>query len=243
MTAVDSVQLTGLKASSLAELEAGLRRVDGSSIYHHTHRFYRAHSFLGPADRSDFALWVGDNLKEAIVAERMGSLDPREFPTLLGLQKALLEAMDPLRDDADRWARRVLPGLEFHFCKSVSLVFPTRYQARNLEEFARALQHVDIACIHHHLVEAPRYADPHPDRRFNNDLSQWLDDSGFSEQAQAVADLDPYSRDLEALREKLLEVFHPNRLGASLRRAAQRLRREPQGQAAVHWVQRWREEE
>lgn len=241
MTSVESVQLTGLHAANLAELDEGLRKVDGAAIYHHTHRFYRSHSFLGSADRSDFALWVGNDLKEAVVSERMGSLDMREFPTLLGLQKALLETLDPLREDPERWTRKVPPGLEFHFCRSVSLVLPTRFQARNLEEFVRGLQRIDIACLYHHLIEAPLYADPGVQRKFPNDFSRWLADLGFPVPAQAIADLDPYSVDLETLRGKVLEIFHPHRLGATIRRAAQRLRREPLGQAAAHFIRRWRE--
>jgi len=242
MTSVESVQLTGRRAASLMELYLGLGEAEGSCLYHHTHRFYRAHSFLGPWDRSDFALWTAQNLKEEAVAERMGSLDPRDYRTLEELRTALLSAMAPLMEEKERWIRRVPPGLEFHFCRSVSLVIPTGYQARNLEEFLNALERVDTASLYYHLIEAPLHYHGEP-REFPNDLSQWLADSGLPEQAAAVADIDPYRLDLEALREDLLSIFRKDRLRASLQRALDRLTREPLGEAAAHWLQRWRKED
>ncbi len=241
-SSVESVQLTGLKAASLSELEEGLRRVDETSIYHHTHRFYRSHSFLGPSDRSDFALWVAENLKEAIVAERMGALDLRDYGSIQELREAILTTLDPLREAPERWNRSVPPGLEFHFCRSTSLVLPARYEARNLEEFLFALERVDISCIYFHLIEAPLHLAP-AERRFNNDFSQWLSEGlGMQAQAQAVANLDPYRSDLETLRRDLISIFRRDRLKAAVRRVLERIPSQPAGEAATLWLRRFRKE-
>ena len=242
MTSLEAVQLTGRKAASLLELYLHLKDAEGASIYHHTHRFYRAHSFLGPSDRSDFALWAANNLKEEAVAERMGSLDLRDYKTLEEVREALLACMEPLIEDKERWARKVPPGLEFHFCKSVSLVIPVGYEAHNLEEFIHALERVDISCLYYHLIEAPLHYFG-SDRRFNNDFSQWLFESlELEEKAQALASVDPYRSDLEALREDLLSVFGKNRLRAAARKVLERVSRNPEGEAASLWLKRWRKE-
>ncbi|HET9869407.1 MAG TPA: DUF5752 family protein [bacterium] len=240
-TSLESTQLTGRRAANLAEFEAGLREADGSTLYHHTHRFYRVQSFLGAWNRSDFGLWVGNNLKEEAVAERMASLDTRDYPNLLELQKALLETLEPLRGDPDRWNRRVPPGLEFHFCRSVSLVLPTGYEVHNLEEFLRALSHIDLACLYYHLIEAPLHyhGDPRP---FANDFSNWLADLGFTEEAQALAELNPYAGDLETLRTRVIGVFRRDRMRAALRRVVDRLGREGAGEPAALWLKRWHQE-
>jgi hypothetical protein len=242
MTSVEAVQLTGHKAASLLELYLYLKEAEGSSLYHHTHRFYRAHSFLGSADRSDFALWMANNLKEEAVAERMGALDLRDYRTLEEVRTALLGCMEPLMEDKDRWARRVPPGLEFHFCKSVSLVMPSGHEARNLEEFVFALERVDTSCLYHHLIEAPLHFHG-PERAFANDFSQWLSDSGFPEPAQTVAAVDPYEGDLESLRRKLIAVLRPDRFRALAGRALDRLPRNPSGEAAALWLRQWRKGE
>src|SRR5579871_4451253 len=239
MTSVEAVQLTGRKAGSLLELYLCLKEVEASSLYHHTHRFYRDHSFLGPWDRSDFALWASQNLKEEEAGERMGSLDARDYRTLEDLRGALLACLEPLMVDKQRWIRRVPPGLEFHFCKAVSLVLPTGRSARNLEGFLDALEGVDTSCLYHHLIEAPLHYHGE-ERPLANDFSRWLADSGFPEQARAVAAIDPYHRDLESLREDLLSVFRKDHLKALVRRVLDRAGRHSEGDAAARWLQRWR---
>jgi len=239
MTSVESVQLTGRKAANLMELYLGLQESDGPVLYHHTHRFYRSHSFLGPWDRSDFALWVSQNLKEEALGERMGAIDPRDYRTLAELRADIMGVLEPVLEDKDRWVRSVPRGMEFHFCRSVSLVLPTSHQARNLEEFTSFLEEVDTASLYYHLIEAPLHLHGLV-RAYPNDFSQWLDDSGFPEEARKVSQIDPFRSDLEALRRDLLAVFRRNRLGTFVRRAAERVVRSPEGEAASLWLRRWR---
>jgi len=242
MTSVEAVQLTGRRAASLLELYIHLKEADGASLYHHTHRFYRSHSFLGSSDRSDFALWAANNLKEEAVAERMGTLDLRDYRTLEEVREALLACMEPLMEDKERWARKVPPGLEFHFCKSVSLVLPVGHEAHNLEEFLHSLERVDVSCLYYHLIEAPHHYFG-PERRFNNDFSQWLFEAlGLEEKARALALVDPYRSDLEALREDILSLFGHNLLKAAARKVVERVARNPSGEAAAEWLKRWRKE-
>jgi Family of unknown function (DUF5752) len=236
-TSVETIQLTDRKAGSLAELEAGLRESDGPTIYHHTHRFYRVHSFLGAWNRSDFALWAANNLKEEAVAERMAALDTRDFPSLEGLKQALLDCLTPLKENPDRWNRRVPQGLEFHFCRSVSLTFPVGYEASNLGQFLQALEHMDLSCLYYHLIEAPLHyhGDPRP---YPNDFSNWLAALGLGEEAKALAELDPYRGDLESLRSRALELFRKKGPLAEVKPLAARVEQE----AKAAWLNNWRQE-
>jgi hypothetical protein len=238
MTSVQAVQLTGVRAASLAELYAGMQGVDGSSIYHHTHRFYRAHSFLGETPLSDFALWVGESLQEAAVAEEMAALDLRDFTSIRELRTALLAKIESVREVPERWSRRVPAGLEFHFCRSVSLILPTGIKARNLEEFVDALERVDTASLYHHLIEAPLHADG--GRAYRNEFSEWL--AGTLAQrdlAEAVVALDPYRRDLEGLRRDLIAIFRPRRVRRTITKVLSR--HKPVSGVVSEWFKRWRE--
>ncbi len=238
-TSVESIQLTGLKAASLRELNEGLEKTDGSSVYHHTHRFYRNYAFLNSSNRSDFDLWVGDNLKEAEVSERMSALDLRDYITLADLRQALLATLEPLKDVPGRWDRQVPPGMEFHFCRSVSLVLPAGHEAGNLEEFIAAIEKVDVGCLYHHLIEAPLHS---AEGGRSNHFSGWLRAQGFPKEAQAVADIDPYRGNLEDLRQEVLGIFQARQLGAILKRAVGRLSRETAGEPAAQWLRHWRQE-
>lgn len=238
MTSVQAVQGTGVRARSLQQLAAGLEKVDGSSIYHHTYRFYRAHSFLGNTPLSDFAFWVGEDLREGEAAERMESLDLRDYHSIRELRNALLAALDPLREDEERWTRKVPPGLEFHFQRSVSLVFSTGRVARNLEQFTRALEEVDTGSLYFHLIEAPLHLDSENPAR--NDFSAWLDTgAGRPDLARAVEALDPYRGDLEELRGDLLERLGSSRLRRAIRNVLGRWDERSGGTSA--WFHRRRE--
>ena len=239
MTSVEAVQLTGVRASSLADLHTGLQQVDGSSIYHHTHRFYRTHSFLGDTPLSDFALWVGKHLQESALGEEMAALDLRDFASVRELRAALLAKVESARDVPDnRWLRRVPPGLEFHFCRAVSLVLPTGLSARNIEEFMDAVERVDTTSLYHHLIEAPLHADA--GRSYRNEFSEWLAAAlGQTDIAEAIASLDPYRSDLEGLRQDLLAVLQPQRVRRTIARV---LKRHPPASGVVAaWFRRWRE--
>jgi hypothetical protein len=238
MTSVEAVQLTGVRAASLADLDAGMQQVDGSSIYHHTHRFYRTHSFLGSTPLSDFALWVGEHLQEPALAEEMAALDLRDFTSIRELRTALLAKIYSARHAPDRWLRRVPAGLEFHFCRSVSLVLPTGLKARNIEEFVDALDRVDTTSLYYHLIEAPLHAEA--GRAYRNEFSEWLAGTlGQQDLAKAVAALDPYRRDLEGLRRDLLLLFRPRRLRQTIARVLKR--HEPVSGVVAAWFRRWRE--
>jgi Family of unknown function (DUF5752) len=52
------VQLTGIKASNLAELLTDLKDVSGSSIFYHTQHRFLSHQFQKPFVYNDFAVWA-----------------------------------------------------------------------------------------------------------------------------------------------------------------------------------------
>ncbi len=237
MTSVQSIQLTGRRAASLAELHAGISEVDGSSIYHHTHRFYRSHSFLGETPLSDFAFWVGGALQEAAVAEQIAAMDLRDFTSLRALRNALLAALEPLREQPERWNRRAPPGLLFHFCRSVSLILPTGWSARNLEAFIGALENIDTGSLYYHLLEAPlRLESDNTDR---NDFSSWLEHSlDRKDLADSIRALNPYRGDLETIRKDILEILRPGTVRRAMRNVLDR--QDPPSEVVSSWLRRWR---
>ena len=135
------VELTGIRASTLMELAQHLREVNGSCIYHHTHRFLQQHHFLSPEPPNDFAFWVSDVMREDVLSEQLASIDTVQFSTIRGLrEKIVLTIENYLKNRPSAKTKRAGEGEEFHFIKSVSFVLPTNYIAANLEEFADILR-------------------------------------------------------------------------------------------------------
>jgi hypothetical protein len=239
MTSIQAVQLTGLRATNLRELHAGIQEVDGSSIYHHTYRFLRLLHFLPETTHSDFAFWVGEHLREEALAEQIASLDLRDFNTIRDLRVVLSTILKRAQNDLRRWERPVPAGLEFHFCRSTSIILPTGFQAQTLEDFVDALGRIDVGSLFYHLVEAPLHQEQ--GAGFTNDFSQWLErEHGLSEEALAITRLDPYTWDMETLRGKLIELLGRGRLRAVVETV---LSRQPESEVSGvvrALLQKWR---
>jgi hypothetical protein len=98
--------------------------------------------------------------------------------------------------------RQVLPGDEFHFNETVTLMFPIGVKAKNLAEFLVALKHVDAGCIYFHFYEARMRLGGGVD-----DFSKWIDEVvGKKELAEKIRAIDPFMHNKEGVREHIAEI-------------------------------------
>ena len=201
-TSVALVELTGDNAKNLKELGDTIETIDNSSIYFHTHHYVREHHFFSEEYPSDFAYWVAEVLQEKPLGEKLAVLDLRDFPTMHSLKNNILEL---IRDYLNRGVRivDVHPGLEFHFCRTTSVIISTPYQASNLGEFRKCIEKVDLHSLYYHLME---YRIRECEE--SNDFSKWIRGNlGNEGLAKAIEDLDPYFYPLEQTKEKILKIL------------------------------------
>ena len=196
------VELTGEKADTLEDLVALLKRCTGSAIFYHVFQSYRERHFAIEKYHSDFAQWISNSLDEEALAERLGSLDVRDFTTIRGLREAMLQIIvDYLHkypQSLDRQGKT-----PFFFCQSVSVVMPTKHIARGLEDFCRIIENIGIRSIHYHLIEARLRLGIH-----TNDFSHWLRDGLKKESlAQWIEGIDIYLHTLEEIRKMILHYI------------------------------------
>jgi hypothetical protein len=202
-TRLNLPELTGLRASTLSQLLELIRKVPGSCIYHHTHRFLQMHQHLSPEPPNDFSYWVIDVLGEDELGERLVSIDTMQFSTIRSLRDKIASTIEEYLESSPtsklKFAR---PGEEFHFIKSISFILPTNYTADNLEEFAGVLKKITIDSIYFHIFEARlRLEKP------SNDFSDWIELSLNNKKlADKLSGLDPYTRTLEDLRETIIRI-------------------------------------
>ena len=192
-------ELTGLRASTVRELAHVLKTVPDSVVYYHTHHFLEEHHFLNPEPASDFAIWVGDTLGDEVLGEKLANIDAFEFPTLEALRERTVNVIEGhLLAGGD--SRRAPDGREFHFVRSVSVVMPTPYRARDLREFVEALRKLSLGSLYFHIFESRlRLGRP------TNDFSVWFEGSlDEHELADQVARFDPYNHTLEDTRSLLI---------------------------------------
>ncbi|MFA5100137.1 MAG: DUF5752 family protein [Candidatus Omnitrophota bacterium] len=202
-TRLNLTELTGLRASVLPQLLKLIKKVPGSSIYHHTHRFLEQHQYLSPEPPNDFAYWVSEVLGEDELAERLVSIDTMQFSTIRSLREEFVQTIESYLEEKPLSKLRFAgPGEEFHFIKSISFIIPTAHVAGNLEEFAQILEKITVDSIYFHVFEA-RLRLEHP----TNDFSNWIEhELSRKDIADTIAHLDPYTYTMEELRKKIISL-------------------------------------
>ena len=158
----------GRSAQNLRELRDWIAVVPSSSLSHHFYESLLTPGFDDPEYRNDFALWSRRHLHDNVLAERLGVIDPLEFPDLEALRQHLLDLIE------DRLAETPVapatgPGHEFYFLRSQRVILDTGLRAATPAEMAEAIPHLPTGSIFYHFIEGRR----RPPRRVD-DFSAWL---------------------------------------------------------------------
>src|SRR5438046_491545 len=112
------------KANTLGELLEALRIVPSESIFQHTFRTLQEHHFIREGFSNDFAHWAFAACNEVGLAERLASVDVREFTSVEALRERIVEIMESYLQENPRSRDRVAME-QFYFCASDAVVVPT----------------------------------------------------------------------------------------------------------------------
>lgn len=189
------------RAKNLAELLEALRACPEESIFQHTFLTLQEHHFFRTGFSNDFAHWAYADCNEVALAERLAGVDVRVFTSLAELRQRLVTvvtdylAANPLAGDR--------PALKpFYFCASDTVVVPTPFEAKNVDEFLRTLGCISVHCVHHHFIEARLRL-----KLRTNDFSMWLEeDAGLSQAAARLNRIDIYTSTLEDVRRQIIRI-------------------------------------
>jgi hypothetical protein len=202
MTQMSLTQPTGVKVRDLHELLNQLNAVPGSVIYFHTHHFLKQHQYLSPEPPNDFAYWVTNVLREEHLGEQLASIDTVRFSSLRAIREKLISVIQGYLAEV-RTTPTASEGDELYLMKSISFIFPTSYEARDLEEFLQAVRKVSVLSLYHHIFEARLRLE-----KGVNDFSAWLEgELGESQLARWITGLDPYTQTLQALRSRIVKLI------------------------------------
>lgn len=190
------------KANSLGELLEHLRTCPDDSIFQHTFQTLEEHHFIREGFTNDFAHWAFAACNEVGLAERLAGVDVREFTSIPDLRHRLVEIVEEYLARNPRARDR--SALEpFYFSAADTVVVPTPFVARNLVEFADALQHVSIHSIHYHFIEARLRL-----KLNSNDFSVWLEEElDLGPLADRLNRIDIYTSTLQDVRRKILRII------------------------------------
>lgn len=194
-------EILGKQAEDERALAELLEEVPLDSVYFHTHSYFLRQRFIERTYPNDFAEWVGEQVRDHVLAERLSVVDPFGFPSLDSLREEVISIIDDHLSGMVS-VPRVGFGTPFYFNRSRILEVPTGLEARTLREFRDTISTVDVSAIYYHVFEAHLRL-----QREENDFSAWIRSAlRLSDLADQIRALNPYLGSLERLRSSLLAM-------------------------------------
>jgi hypothetical protein len=158
----------GRSAQNLRELRDHLASVPAQSISHHFFDSLLRPAFDDPEYRNDFALWARRNLHDSLLAERLGVIDPTDYPDLEQLRQQLIDIVEDRLAEALE-VPQAARGKEFYFLRSQFVILDTGARATSPAELAAMVPKLSTGSIFYHFIETRRRQPGKPD-----DFSAWL---------------------------------------------------------------------
>jgi hypothetical protein len=163
------VRMGGVEpALNLRELQERIRICPTECLYHHFSETLIRPSFDYPEFRNDFAIWSYRNLRDRVLAERLGVINPHSFDNLEELRGRLLEILEERLDEV-HYIPWVEKGGEFRFLRAATIVFDTGLDLHTPGDFISQLGNMSNSSIYYHYIEARRRTEEKTD-----DFSAWM---------------------------------------------------------------------
>lgn len=194
-------EMLGRSARDEQQLLEAVEEIPLDSIYYHTHSFFLRHKYIAGVYPNDFATWAAIQVRDRVLGERLGILDPFEFDNLEALR---VEIVAILEEHLAQFqiTPRVTYGEPFYFMQSRIIEVPTDLQAWTLTEFRENLATVDVGAIYYHTFEAIIRLG-----RKKNDFARWIEDQlQLPGLAQRVSQIDTYMISLEGIRHRMIQL-------------------------------------
>ena len=195
---------TGRHARNLRELAVHLQDVHIGAVYHHFWGGRMQPSFDEPEFQNDFAGWVRRAIHDDELSERLGILDPTNFPSLEALRSEVLDIIDErlMATQHITWAQADQP---FTFNRSQIVIYDTNMRINVPRDLKQHAPSFTVGTIFYHFIDGRRRPPVGED-----DFRAWLAEFGpeYENLRTRLAEIDPYFRSLPELKLRLVEVFN-----------------------------------
>lgn len=193
---------TGRRAITLKELLDLLVTIDIGSIGYHFWGGLLQPRFDEREFNNDFASWARHDLHDGTLAERLGMLDPADYPDTELLRQELIELVEQRLDESEylHWSHAVQP---FEFLHAKMVVFDTGRRIRDPRRLAALLPRMSAGSVFYHFVDARRRLGG------MDDFRHWLEGFGdtYRPLREELAAVDPSFAPLTELRQRIAAVL------------------------------------
>jgi len=189
------------KAETIRELAGALEQASDAAIFYHTFQSLGRYHFLTEGFSNDFAQWVLASLNQPLLAERLASIDVRDYVSIAELRVDLRRIMTDYAEQRPQQAGQA--AFEpFYFCRAIEVTVPLPWDARTLGGFRAGLERLSHASFYHHFISSRLRL-----QLRTNDFSHWFANAlGLDELAARANRIDIYTNTLDTARQELIEL-------------------------------------
>jgi hypothetical protein len=190
------------KARTVSELADCLEHATDAAIFYHTFQCLGRYHFLTEGFSNDFAQWVLAGLNQPVLAERLGSIDVRDYVGIAELRADLRQILFAFRNAHSREAEQ--SAFEpFYFCQAIEVTRPLPWDARTLAGFRAGLERLSHASFYHHFISSRLRL-----QLRTNDFSHWFETAfGLNQLAERANRIDIYTNTLDTARRELVQLL------------------------------------
>ncbi len=187
-------------AISARELRERLAICPNECLFHHLCETVVRPTFDDPEFPNDFAAWSARSLRDRVLAEKLGVVNPYHYDSLEQVREVMIEILDDRLHDMP-FIPTVPQGEEFTFMQAVTVVFDTGVGLENVNDFVQMLPRMSNGSIYYHFIEARRRTVAHID-----DFSAWLVElpEETASLREALHHVDFYYLSIAEVRERLV---------------------------------------
>jgi len=201
-TASYLTQVENQKATNLAELLDGLEHASDPAIFYHTFQSLGRYHFLTEGFSNDFAQWVLSGLNRPALAERLASVDVRDYVSIPELRADLRRIVSEYAETCPGEVKQ--QAFEpFYFSQAVEVTVPLPWDARTLGGFRAGLERLGHSSFYHHFIASRLRL-----QLRTNDFSHWFSSAlGMDTLAERTNRIDIYTNTLDTAKRELIELL------------------------------------
>jgi hypothetical protein len=194
-------EMVGRSARDEQQLLEAIEEIPLDSLSYHTQSFFLRHKYIAGPYPNDFATWAAIQVRDRVLGEKLGILDPYDFENLEALRTEIVNIIDEHLSQL-QIIPRVVYGEPFHFMQSRIIEVPTGLEARTLTEFREVLARVDASVVYYHNFEAILRLG-----RRKGDFALWIEEQlALPKLAKAISSIDFYMISLEFIRQRIVKL-------------------------------------
>ena len=188
-------------ADTISSLLAGVAEAGDATIFYHTFQTLGRHHFLTEGFSNDFAEWVLSALNQPALAERLGTIDIRDYMEIQELRCDIRHILSEFCGERPgECSQRAFEP--FYFCSDVEVTLPLPWDAHTLPGFRAGLERLGHMSFYHHFIASRLRLQLH-----TNDFSHWFRNAlGLEDLAARTDRIDVYTNTLDTARRELIEL-------------------------------------